>query len=608
MWYGSAGYASTEDNVSLSGGKSGKLGSSSGLSKTSSSNSKVSKVGRVNGGKGGKRGGVGSTSVEGNATVESTSEEGWSTGDGWHSATGGRRLSASWGASAEVKESPEIVWVGSAQTLPQASTTAKTEKVEVTTNAVGWGSSVSSVSSKPQVTAKTEKVESVSNVGWGSSVSSVSTKPQVTAKTEKVETASNVGWGASVSTVKAGKPVSSSSASWGSSVSVTSSNAPTICQTVAEASPTMYPTEAPTSCSSRFAIWYFNTESGRCVNDDTDTEFLVGDYESMDKCCEATFSDEAEYAYCKLYLYEDKCCSMENHLWFYDSLLKVCTNDITMVVDNENTEFYSDDFDCCKGEFSQSICPTRDVCIPELPETIVTAAPSKEPTPAPSAAPTTCADLYSVWYYDVSSEKCVTGMSDSVIDGYGSVDECCDAQFSDEDEYEFCKEYLQVDTCCLLENHVWHFDGEVCTNGGFEGSSGSNGYDEDFECCIAEFKKFPCPVKNICIPELPETVSPTPQPSAPEIVTSVPTVPEVITMEPTTVAPVTAQPSTYAPITPLPTEMEIVTLVPTTSPITAEPTILTPLPSTLAPSINEIMTVAPTFGSTPVSVIERKCI
>jgi len=316
------------------------------------------------------------------------------------------------------------------------------------------------------------------------------------------------------------------------------------------------------------------------VNDDTNTEFLVGEYESMDKCCEAQFTDEAEYEYCNLYLYEDKCCSMENHLWFYDSLLEVCTNDMTLVVDTENTEFYNEDLDCCKGEFmNQSICPTRDVCVPEPPENIVTAEPTKEPTPAPSAAPTTCVDMYSVWYYDVNSGMCVTGTIESVNVGYGSVDECCGAQFSDAGEYEYCKEYLHVDTCCLIENHVWHFDGEVCTNAGIEGSNDGEGYDEDFECCIAQFGKFPCPVQNICIPEPPpETATPTAKPTAPELVTSVPTVPEVITMEPTT----------SAPITPSPTEMEVVTPVPTTS-----------MPVTPVPSITEILTVAPTFGSTP---------
>jgi hypothetical protein len=555
VWYGSAGYA-TED-ISSSGGKSGKLG----VSSSSTSSSKGSKVGVNGGGKAGKNGIVGSTTVvESLDTLDS--EPGWSTGDGWHSAAGGRRLSSSWGAPlAEVQESPEIVWVGSASVpRAQVASTTKAEKVEPTiSNAGGWGSSVSSVT--------TTKVQSSAT------------------KAEKVEPTIEAvgGWGSSVSTVKAAKPTSTiKTVTWGSSVSVTSTNAPTICQSIVEASPTQYPTEAPTSCSSRFAIWYYNTESGKCVNDDTNTEFLVGEYESMYKCCEAQFTDEAEYEYCKLYLYEDKCCSMENHLWFYDSILEVCTNDMTLVVDTENTEFYNEDLDCCKGEFiNQSICPTRDVCIPEPPEVIVTAEPTKEPTPAPSAAPTTCVDMYSVWYYDVNSGVCVTGTIDSVDVGYGSVDECCGAQFSDAGEYEYCKEYLHVDTCCLIENHVWHFDGEVCTNAGVEGSNDGEGYDEDFECCIAQFGKFPCPVQNICIPEPPpETATPTAQPTAPELVTSVPTVFEVITMEPTT----------SAPITPSPTEMEVGTLVPTTS-----------MPVTPVPSITEILTVAPTFGSTPVS-------
>lgn len=588
MWYGSAGYTSTKSNISTSVGSGGKNGGSTGVSKVTSA-SKVSKGG-VNGGKGGKSGVVGSTSVESTDITDSTSEEGWSTGDGWHSAVGGRRLSASWGASAEVEESPEIVWVGSAQS------TDKADKVQPESNGVGWGSSVSSVSITPPTSAKTDKVVSVSN---------------------------RDSWGSSVSTVKAGKPISTSNTvNWGASVSVSSSSAPTICQTIAEAFPTMYPTEAPTSCSGRYAVWYFNTDSGRCVNDDTDTEFLEGEYESMDKCCEGQFPDNADYEYCKLYLYEDKCCSMQNHLWFYDSLLEVCTNDMTMVVDNETTEFYSDYFDCCKGEFPQSFCPIRDVCIPELPETILTDEPSKEPTPAPtaepskeptqppSAAPTTCVDLYSIWYYDASSEKCVTGMSESENEGYDSVEECCGAQFSDKDDYEFCKEYLHVDTCCLMEHNVWHFDGKVCTNSGvMEGSNGSIGYDKDFECCIDQFKQYPCPMKNICIPEPPKTAAPTPQPSTPEIETSAPTVPEIMTEEPTTAAPVTNEPTTSAPVTPFPTETKIVTLAPTSSaPISSEPTVMTPEPSTLAPTINEIITVAPTFGSTPVSVMKEEYI
>ncbi|KAL3759746.1 hypothetical protein ACHAWU_008240 [Discostella pseudostelligera] len=407
------------------------------------------------------------------------------------------------------------------------------------------------------------------------------------------------------------KAATSNTVGWGSSVSVTSTNAPTICQTtVAEASPTKYPTEAPTSCSSRFSIWYFNKENGKCVNDGTVSDFLVGEYVSMDKCCEAQFPDQEQYEYCMKYLYEDKCCSMENHLWLYDSLLEVCTNDVTMV--NENTEFYNEVIDCCKGEFNLSICPIRDVCIPEPPETIITSeptekptlppsdeptpapsdkptpAPSKEPTPTPSASPTTCADLYSVWYYDVASGKCVTGLADAEKEGFDSVNECCGAQFPDVAEYEFCIEYLHVDTCCLMENNVWQFDGEVCTN---EGGMDSEGYDEDFECCVSQFGQFPCPVENICIPEIPEATPPTVQPSTPELVTSAPSVKEIITMEPTT-APVTAEPTTFAPISLPPTEKELVTMVPT-------PSIVTPEPSTMAPSINEIFTSTPTFGSTP---------
>ena len=348
-----------------------------------------------------------------------------------------------------------------------------------------------------QVQVKVEPAKpKISNVGWGAAAKVSDIKKKVEKKNEvktKVNTAS--AWSAPAKI----KKVVSTSSSWSAPARV---SAPTICTEST-------PTPAPTTCEDRYSTWYYNGE--KCVNDDS-MSGLVGEFDLLLECCEEYFTDD----FCK---YEDKCCSMNNHVWYYNEGSNKCTNDGSMV---GNVGAWDSDFECCGAKFGIFPCPVTDVCIPEEPETILTATPT--------AAPTTCEALYSSWYYDPSNGKCVSGVAGFGGGEFASVDACCEANYPGEEAFEYCMEYLNEDMCCVMKYEAWYFNGAECTNDPslLVGISGEK-FESAAKCCQAAFVGAACAVNDICKPVPPETTV-TEEPSEP--VTEEPSEPEILTFQP----------------------------------------------------------------------------
>lgn len=355
-----------------------------------------------------------------------------------------------------------------------------------------------------QVQVKTEPAKpKISNVGWGAAAKVSDIKKKVENKKEvKTKVTSSSAWSAPA---KIKKVVSTSSA-WSAPARVP---APTIC---IESTPT----PAPTTCDDRYSTWYYNGE--KCVNDDS-MSGLVGEFDLLRECCEEYFIDGS----CK---YEDKCCSMNNHVWYYNTVSNVCTNQADMDGNEVGGEWDSD-FECCGAMFGEFPCPVKDVCFPE-PETILTSTP----TLAPSAAPTTCEGLYSSWYFDPSNGKCVSGQAGMGGDVFASVDACCGAKYPGGEEFEYCMEFLNVDMCCVMKYEAWYFNGAECTNDPsllVDIIITGEKFDGAEECCQAAFGGAACIVSDICIPVPPETTV-TEEPSEP--VTEEPSEPEILTFQP----------------------------------------------------------------------------
>lgn len=262
---------------------------------------------------------------------------GGSVGSGGSSWSGVRRLGTSWTAPVEALESPDIVWVGSSEVLLQRR------------------------SGKGEKTAKSSK-----------------------SRIEK-HMRSDVRIGFWPSSNGDSKFNRYAVLSWSSPMQ---SPAPTICTLTTSGSsapsssppmPTKYPTEAPTTCNDRFSSWYFNMGTGECVTGYNNSGLLGGGehYNSLNKCCEEKYPEKIEY--CKEYLYEDGCCSMNHHVWYFNPIFGVCTNDMSSnLVDFDDHTVYYDG--CCSGEFNQFPCPARNICIPEVPEYQETNNLSVQPT------------------------------------------------------------------------------------------------------------------------------------------------------------------------------------------------------------------------------------
>jgi hypothetical protein len=398
------------------------------------------------------------------------------------------------------------VWSASASSNKVQPTGAKNEKKQqkkVTSQGKGglrvsnasWGGGGRNLgwAAPAQVQVKVEPAKpKISNAGWGGAAK-VDTKKKVSNMDEKPKVTSSSAWSAPA---KIKKVVTSSSSAWSAPARVP---APTIC---IESTPT----PAPTTCNDRYSTWYYSISTGKCVNDDSMTG-LEGEFENLVECCGDYFID----TFCK---YEDKCCSMNNHIWYYNTVEKVCTNKGGM---DGNVGEWESDVECCKDMFNDIYpCPLVDVCVPE-PETILTSTP----TLAPSAAPTTCEDLYSTWYFDSSNGKCVSGVTGLGSEAFVSLNACCEAKYPDDEE--FCLNFLNVDMCCLMKYDAWYYIEGVCTNDLSMGT-GSGQFDSESACCKANFGgQFPCDAVNICIPMPP-----------PEVITGEPTGPELLTFAPTT--------------------------------------------------------------------------
>jgi hypothetical protein len=341
----------------------------------------------------------------------------------------------------------------------------------------------------------------ISNVGWGASAS-VSQKKKVEAKVEHLSQKKKVE--AKVERVKTTKVTSASA--WSAPAKVP---APTIC---IESTPT----PAPTTCGDRYSTWYYNINSETCVNDDSNMSVLVGEFVNLSECCDKYFDDDCSY--------EDKCCSMDHHTWYYNEITNVCTNAEGMT----GNVWWASDVECCQEKFNEFPCPVVDICYPvETLETDEpTEAPSPAPTKAPSPAPTTCEQLYSTWYFDNSNGKCVSGLSNMGGEAFDSLEVCCGSKYP-ANEFDYCMEYLNVDMCCLMKYESWYYNSieGVCTNDPGMVGNGSEQFDDESACCIVQFGSVTaCDTSNICIPEPPEssfTLPPTDgdfplQPTVPE--------------------------------------------------------------------------------------------
>lgn len=403
---------------------------------------------------------------------------------------GGLRVSnASWGGGGR-----NLGWAAPAQVQ------VKVEPAKAKISNAGWGGAAKVSDTKKKVTKETstkkeEKTKVTSSAAWSAP-----------AKIKKVETSNSSQSGPA----KIKNVVSTSTSSWSAPAKVP---APTICIE-------SIPTPAPTTCDDRYSTWYYNINIGKCVNDDS-MGGLEGEFDKLVECCGEYFID----TFCK---YEDKCCSMNNHIWYYNVVANVCTNKADMT---SNVGEWESDVECCSAKFEEYPCPVTDVCFPE-PETILTA----EPTMTPSAAPTSCENLYSTWYFDSSNGKCVSGMAGLGGEAFGSLDACCGAKYPDDEGFEYCLQYLNVDMCCLMKYDAWYYNSieKVCTNDPGMVGNGNEEFDSESACCVVESGVFPCPSIDICIPVPPPPEILTGQPTGPEITTGEPTGPGLLTFAPTT--------------------------------------------------------------------------